>query len=79
MREQPAPENKPASTEVAEAVEDTFKAYLQAVKAAPTLAGLDSAVTGPGRPAKGTPEYRQTEQVYLARKAELQAQVLGAA
>ncbi len=62
-----------ASTAVASAVSDVFAAYLVAVNAAPDLAELDRAATGPGKPAKGTAEHAAASAAYLDRKAKLTA------
>ena len=63
-----------ANAEVASAVDEVFLGYLRGVRDAKSLPELEAAVTGPGRPAKGSREYQHTAEIYLARKAELQAQ-----
>lgn len=60
--------------DVADAVDAVFEQYLAAVTAAPTQSDLDKAATGPGRPAKGTPQYARATKAYLDRKAEIEAQ-----
>ncbi|HWG32941.1 MAG TPA: ATP-binding protein [Gemmatimonadaceae bacterium] len=49
----------------------TFNALLKSVSAAPDMATLTAVVSGPTKPAKGTPQYDQLAAAYLARKAEL--------
>jgi hypothetical protein len=60
---QPAPEPTP--------IDAAFAAYLAAMEAAADQVALDKVATGPGRPAKGTPQHAQATGVYLARKAQL--------
>jgi hypothetical protein len=67
----PTPAPSAATTEVGQAVDDVFAAYLEAVASAPTLSELDARATGPGKPAKGTPDHKRATEAYLARKTEL--------
>jgi hypothetical protein len=72
---QPPPAPKPVepSTAVGDAVSDTFTAYLKSINTAPDLAELDRAATGPGKPAKGTPEHASATAAYIERKTKLTA------
>jgi hypothetical protein len=67
----PAPVAEPPSTAVSDAVAGTFAAYLDSINRAVDLAELDRAATGPGKPAKGTPEHAAATQAYLDRKTKL--------
>lgn len=60
-----------ASPEVSDHLDAVFSAYLAAIAAAPDLAELDKAATGPAKPAKGTPQHAVATEKYLARKAAL--------
>jgi nucleoside-triphosphatase THEP1 len=66
----PAVEN----TTVADAVDRVFADYLDAMRGAGDLAELDRVATGPGRPAKGTPQHKEASDAYLARKNSLEQQ-----
>lgn len=59
-------------TAVNDELHSAFAAYLEAIKAAPDLAALNAAASGPARPAKGSADAAKTQSVYLARKAELE-------
>lgn len=61
-----------SSTAVADAVDHAFEQYLSAVNKAASLADLDAAATGPGRPQKDTPQYERAIDAYLSRKAEIE-------
>jgi hypothetical protein len=60
-------------TQLADALDDAFAAYLKAISDAVDLAALDQAAQGPGRPAKGTPNYDWAIRRYKERKAALTA------
>lgn len=70
--EKPAARTPAPSTAVADAVDHAFDRYLAAVSKAATLADLDDAATGPGRPQKDTPNYDRAVEAYLACKAEIE-------
>lgn len=61
-----------ATPEVTAALDDVFAKFLAAIGKATTQAELDAAATGPGKPAKGTPQHKQATDAYLARKAEIE-------
>lgn len=71
-----APASRPAPTPapqpVADALGDVFAKYLAAMQSAGSLAELDAAATGPGKPTKGTPEHKRATDAYLARKSALE-------
>lgn len=70
----PAPRLEPAPaapSPVEVALDDTFAAYLKAIESASDAGALDKAASGPGKPAKGTPQHKRATEVYLARKAQL--------
>lgn len=62
----------PTPGPVAAAMSDAFAAYLAAMESAATLAELDRVATGPGRPARGTPEHAKATATYLARRKQLE-------
>lgn len=71
----PAPVVAPApvaDTTVHEAVTTAAVGFVEAIRQAATMADLDRAARGPGKPAKGTPEYDAAMIAYLARKGELE-------
>jgi nucleoside-triphosphatase THEP1 len=70
----PSPVTQPATKHepVAAALDDTFTAMIAAIASAKSLADLDRIVTGPGKPARGTPQYKITVEAYTARKSELE-------
>lgn len=59
---------QPAPAAPSAPVDDAFVPFLAAISAAPDLATLDAAVTGPAKPAKGTPQYDQVAAAYRARR-----------
>jgi hypothetical protein len=65
--ERPAPRPEPIS----EAMDDVLSQYLAALAAAKDQAELDRVATGPGKPAKGTPQYDVVKSAYLARKEQI--------
>jgi hypothetical protein len=66
--ERPAPRPEP----IASAMDDVLSQYLAALAAAKDQAELDRVATGPGKPAKGTPQYDVVKSAYLARKSEIE-------
>jgi hypothetical protein len=71
----PAPVIPPApvaDTSIGEAVAAVTVGFLDGIRQAATLADLDRAASGPGKPAKGTDEHKAATAAYVARKAELQ-------
>lgn len=68
-RQAPAPVAEPVSA----ALDDAFGKYLAGLESAADQAELDRVATGPGRPAKGTPEHKRATETYLARMAALKA------
>ena len=69
----------PVSEPVSAALDDAFATFLLAVSSAESQADLDRAVTGPGRPAKGTPQYAQAMAAYMETKAKIDQAAQGAA
>lgn len=69
---QPAP--APAPSPVAAAVDEAFEAFIAAIESAGDQAALDKAVSGPGKPAKGTPQYDRAADAYVARQEWIRAQ-----
>src|SRR5690606_37327924 len=67
-----APKPAPTPEPVAAALSDAFAVYLAAMASAATLADLDRVATGPGRPARGTPEHARATAAYLARKEQIE-------
>jgi hypothetical protein len=55
------------------AIDEAFEQYLIAIGKSSSLADLDAAVTGPAKPAKGTPEYELVANEYRRVKAEIEA------
>lgn len=49
---------------VADAMNDAFAAFVKAIETATDQASLDKAVAGPGKPAKGTPQYATAMAAY---------------
>lgn len=68
----PAPRTVTPPDGVTAAVNDAFTSFLAAIDKAQDQAELDRAATGPGKPAKGTPEHAKATAAYLARKAKLE-------
>lgn len=58
---------------VTEALDDAFSAFLSGIEKASNQAELDKAVAGPGKPAKGTPQYARAIEVYNQRKVQVSA------
>ena len=69
-RERSAP--APAPEPVSAALDDVFAKLLRDIESAPTIAELDRIVTGPSKPAKGTPQYDKAVAAYLARKEQIE-------
>lgn len=67
-RPAPAPA---APSQLDVALDETFAKWLARVDAAKTIAELDAAAAGEGKPAKGTPLYARGIEAYQARKAQL--------
>lgn len=73
---QPKPERKPdpivaaavSESTMAAALDGAFAAYLAGIDNAPDQATLDRMASGPGKPAKGTPEAALTKERYEARQ-----------
>lgn len=59
---------------VAAALDNAFEQLIAAMIAAPDLAALDKAATGPAKPAKGTPQYERAAKTYLDSKARIERQ-----
>jgi nucleoside-triphosphatase THEP1 len=75
-----APQHEPApapraAVAVSDAIDDTFAAFISAIESAASQADLDKAVSGPGKPAKGTPQYERAIAAYKARKAAIAQEV----
>lgn len=66
-----APVAAPASEPVTAALDDAFGSFLSAIESAGDQAALDKAVTGPGKPAKGTPQYDRAMAAYVTRKEKI--------
>ena len=62
----------PDGNVVAQAVDQAFVDYLAAMTKTETLAELDSAAGGPGRPTKGTQNYATAADVYKAHRAAIE-------
>lgn len=74
----PIPRLEPVSAGAT--VDAAFTAYIASLATATSVPELDKLVTGPARPAKGTPEYDQTNNEYKRVKALLESkQQAGAA
>lgn len=56
------------------AVDEAFEKFLAAIEGAADQAALDAAVSGQGKPAKGTPQHARAGEAYLARQAWIQTQ-----
>lgn len=66
-------------TTITAALDSAFESYLDDMSKAASLADLDRAATGPGKPVKGTPQHTRAAEHYNACKAKLAAQAQGAA
>jgi hypothetical protein len=68
---------KPTSTgsQVADAIDEAFAGFLKAIESAADLDALDRAVSGPGKPQRGTPQYDRAANAYVARQEALKAQL----
>lgn len=62
------------STAVADAVDAAFDTFLKAIENAPDQTALDAAVSGPGKPMKGTPQHQRAGDAFRARQAWIRAQ-----
>lgn len=71
----PRPQPVPANDGVTEALDATFKEYLDALRKAETVAQLDEVATGPNRPAKGTKNYSIAVDAYLKNKERIEKAV----
>lgn len=65
-------ESTPPANDVGRTVDAAFEAYLASLSTATTVPDLDRLVTGPARPARGTPEYELTNNEYKRCKAVLE-------
>lgn len=65
-------ESPPVVTSLPGGDTDAFAGYLHAMDAASTVVELDLAAVGPGKPDKGTPQYGQAAERYLAKKDQLE-------
>lgn len=68
----PEPRLEPVVEPVSAELENVFERYLAAMSAALTLADLDRAATGPGRPQRGTPEHQRATAAYLTNKERIE-------
>lgn len=71
----PRPRTPPQGTStdaVNEALDATFKQYLDALSQAESVAQLDEIATGPNRPAKGTKNYQIAVEAYLKNKERIE-------
>lgn len=66
---------EPVIEPVAEVLDEVFRKYLEDIAAANDIKSLDKAATGPGKPAKGTPNHNRAIAAYRSRKAWLEQQV----
>lgn len=62
----------PAAEPVVAALDDAFAQFLKAIEDSRDQAELDKAVTSPGKPAKGTPQYAQAMATYKAQQDKIQ-------
>lgn len=67
----PAAAPSESASGIETAVGDAFASWLKAIESAATIADLDRAAAGPGKPLKGTREHRLGMEAYLARKDQI--------
>lgn len=61
------------------AIDETFAAFTSAMESATSSVELDRVAGGPGKPARGTPQYDAAVKLYLACKARIATSSAGAA
>lgn len=64
-----APPPVPTPEPVSAALNDAFSAFLASIESARDQSELDKAVSGPGKPMKGTAEYTRAMAAYVAKQA----------